>query len=190
LKLALLNEHEPQIFEEIKDKFITVFPHVEDVKVETLSQEDLPFDITLFPFFQVKEKNIDRWILPWELASGMLKSLGIISDIYLLPPGSVLLIDELENSLGVNCIDAIGDLLSAKQEIQLIVTSHHPYIINTIDMKYWKILTRHGAVVRIRNARDFERLSKKSMHDNFTRLLEIDEITQGVEDPLTVHSTF
>lgn len=185
LKLALLNRCESKVFEEIKSKFISIFPQVEDVKTEilaSLSQEDVSLEVTQFPFFQVKEKNVDRWILPWELANGMLKSLGVISDLYLLPAGSVVLIDEIENSLGINCIDAIGDLLSAKRDIQMIVTSHHPYIINTIDMKHWKILTRRGAVVRIRGAKDFERLSKKSMHDNFTRLLEIDEIVQGVEE--------
>lgn len=181
LKLALLKEHEPRIFEEIKDIFINIFPHVEDIKIDTISQCDLPLQIAEFPFFQVKEKNVERWFYPWELANGMLKTLSVVSDLYLLPLRSVVLIDEFENSLGVNCIDAVGDFLSQNRDIQLIVTSHHPYIINTINMDYWKILTRRGGVVRVRRAEDFERLAKKSLHDNFTRLLEIDEIVQGVD---------
>lgn len=181
LKIALTQRNVPEVFEKIKRSFISIFPHVEDVKTESLNQPELPLQVSQFPFFQVKEKNIDRWILPWELANGMLKSLSVISDMYLSSPKSVLLIDEFENSLGVNCIDAIGDLLSQSTELQIIVTSHHPYIINTIDMQYWKILTRFGGNVRVREAKDFERLSKQSLHDNFSRLLEIDEITQGVK---------
>jgi len=182
LKLALLSRNEPKIFEEIKNNFISVFPHVEDMKVDVIDQSDLPLKIAQFPFLQIKERHIDRWIYPWELASGMLKSLAVISDLYLLPSQSVILIDEFENSLGVNCIDYVGELLSQKRNLQLIVTSHHPYIINTIDMQYWKILTRRGGVVQAHQASDFKRLSKKSMHDNFTRLLEIDEFIQGIAE--------
>lgn len=182
LKLALLSKHEPTVFNDIKDNFISIFPHIEDMCVQLIeNNNNLPVQVSQFPFLHIKEKHIDRWIFPWELSNGMLKTLGIISDLYLLPAGSVLLIDELENSLGINCIDDIGDLLSANSDIQLIVTSHHPYIINTIDMQYWKILTRQGSVVTGRKAQEFERLAKKSMHDNYTRLLEIEEILQGVK---------
>lgn len=181
LKLALLSQHEPIVFEQIKTTFIAIFPHIENIQIKTIEQADLPLHVAQFPFVQIKEKYIDRWIFPWELSSGMLKTLGIISDLYLLPAGSVLLIDELENSLGINCIDDIGELLSTNSNIQLIVTSHHPYIINTIDMQYWRILTRQGSVVTGRKAQEFERLAKKSMHDNYTRLLEIEEIIQGVQ---------
>jgi AAA15 family ATPase/GTPase len=181
LKIALTNKNVPSVFRKIKEDFIRIFPQIEDVKIEPINQADLPLQVSQFPFFQIKEKNVDKWILPWELASGMLKSLSVISNMYLLPSNSILLIDELENSLGVNCIDAIGNLLLHKHNLQIIVTSHHPYIINTIDLKYWKILTRKGGVVRVRESKDFERLSKQSLHDNFSRLLEIDEIIQGVE---------
>lgn len=181
LKIALTSRNAPSIFEKIKTAFISIFPHIEDVKIEPIKNTEIPLQVSQFPFFQVKEKNVDKWILPWELANGMLKSLSVISDMYLLPSNSVVLIDELENSLGVNCIDAIGDLLSQNHNLQIIVTSHHPYIINTIDMQFWKILTRKGGVVQVRESKDFERLSKQSLHDNFSRLLEIDEIIQGVE---------
>lgn len=182
LKLSLLSQCEPQVFTTIKQGFMAIFPYVEDMRVAPIHQDDLPILIAQFPFVQFKEKHIERWIYPWELSNGMLKALSVIGDLYLLPPGSVLLIDELENSLGVNCIDAVGDLLSEKRDLQLILTSHHPYIINTIDMAHWKILTRRGGVVKVSRAEDFERLSKRSLHDNFTRLLDIEEIIQGVAE--------
>ena len=48
----------------------------------------------------------------------------------LWPDGSVILIDEFENSLGVNCLDEITeDVVKESRRLQFILTSHHPYII-------------------------------------------------------------
>ena len=182
LKIALTSRNAPSTYEKIKENFISIFPHIEDIKIEPINQVEIPIPVSQYPFLQIKEKNIEKWILTWELANGMIKTLNVISDMYLLPSNSVILIDELENSLGINCIDAIGNLLSERRNLQIVATSHHPYIINTIDMQYWKILTRRGGLVQVREAKDFERLSKRSLHDNFSRLLEIDEIVQGVEE--------
>lgn len=38
---------------------------------------------------------------------------------------------EFENGLGVNCIDVLAEiLLSERKDLQFIITSHHPKIIN------------------------------------------------------------
>nr|WP_293102352.1 hypothetical protein [Okeania sp. SIO2F4] len=52
-----------------------------------------------------------NWILSPHISSGMLKTLMYISELYLSPEGSVILIDEFENSLGVNCLDSVTDLI-------------------------------------------------------------------------------
>jgi AAA15 family ATPase/GTPase len=62
----------------------------------------------------------------------MFKTLMYIAEIYLSPEGAVVLIDEFENSLGSNCIDAVTDILTERQDLQFIITSHHPYIIKLI----------------------------------------------------------
>jgi len=66
------------------------------------------------------------------------------------------LIDEFENSLGVNCIDSITqDLLFGNNQLQFIITSHHPYIINNISPKFWKIVTRKAGIITVYSAQDF-----------------------------------
>ncbi|MBR1728361.1 MAG: ATP-binding protein [Selenomonadaceae bacterium] len=44
--------------------------------------------------------------------------------------GTVILLDELKNGLGVNCLDEITDYICEKSydsNTQFILTSHHPY---------------------------------------------------------------
>jgi len=152
LKLALIARHYSEIFNKIKSKFIEIFHQVEDVKIEAIENNENPS----FPNFpiQIKETGINDWIFQNNISSGMLKTLILISEMYLSPEGTVILIDEFENSLGVNCIDVVTDLLWENRNIQFILTSHHPYIINNISMEYWKIVTRKGGVVTVTDAKD------------------------------------
>lgn len=86
---------------------------------------------------------------------------------------------EFENSLGVNCIDEItDDLIHSKNSIQFILTSHHPYIINTVKMGSWKIIARKAGVVYSYNAEQL-RLGK-SKHDAFIQLINLDEYSTGI----------
>jgi len=52
--------------------------------------------------------------------------------------------------------------------IQFIITSHHPYIINNIHYKNWKIVTRNGGKVSTQDADDF---MGKSKHEAFIQLI-------------------
>ena len=63
----------------------------------------------------------------------MFKTLMHIAEMKLMANGSVILIDEFENSLGVNCIEVVADILmNQERDLQYIITSHHPYIINNL----------------------------------------------------------
>ncbi len=109
----------------------------------------------------------------------MLKTSNILAQIKLSNNDSVLLIDEFENSLGINCIDIVSDsLLNSNSNMQYIITSHHPYIINKIDMKYWKIVTRKGNVIQTKNISELN--LPKSKHEAFKQLLNLKEFTEGI----------
>ena len=61
---------------------------------------------------------------------------------------SLVMIDEFENGLGVNCIDLLSEILwSTRDDLQFIITSHHPKIINSIGMEKWKIIERNISTV-------------------------------------------
>ncbi len=108
----------------------------------------------------------------------MYKTLMQISECYFAAEGTVILIDEFENSLGVNCINVLSDLLSESRNLQFIITSHHPYIINKVGMEHWKIVTRKGGVVTAKDAKDFG--LGKSRHEAFMQLINLDEYNEGI----------
>ncbi|ALB40664.1 hypothetical protein AA650_09415 [Anabaena sp. WA102] len=179
IKLVIAYFEKNPIFQAIKERFINIFEQVEDIKIE--QDEDENEEDTLLNSIQekapltikIKEKGVNNWISEKYISSGMYKTLIQISECYLTAEGSVILIDEFENSLGVNCIDILSDLLSESRNLQFIITSHHPYIINKVGMEHWKIVTRKGGVVTAKDAKDFG--LGKSRHEAFMQLINLDE---------------
>ncbi|MEA5532552.1 AAA family ATPase [Crocosphaera sp. XPORK-15E] len=159
IKLALVYRYDTQVFNKIKSVFREIFNTIEDVKIEPFNQDELPLSLAdVFKeaiLVKIKEKNVDTWIRQQYISLGMLKTLMYISELYLAPDDSVILIDEFENSLGINCIDSVTDLICENKHLQFIITSHHPYIINNISPEYWKIVTRKGGIVNVKTAEDF-----------------------------------
>ncbi len=159
IKLSLVYRYFKDDFEKIKEVFIEIFPTVEDIKIEPFTTNDIP--IALIDLFKettvikIKEKNIPTWIQQNNISSGMLKTLLYISELYLSPQEGVILIDEFENSLGVNCLDSITDLILEDTKHQFIITSHHPYVINNINPSFWKIVIRQGNLIKVKNPQEF-----------------------------------
>lgn len=183
IKLFLAYKNSLKTFITIKERYIDIFPQVEDVKVEPLNYEaesDIPFFLKEYPFIQIKEIGVDKWIRQENISSGMFRSLIHISEIYLCSEGSVFLIDEFENSLGINCINELtNDILSSKRQIQFILTSHHPYIINNIDYSNWKLVTRTKGAVNTHSPEKYN--IGKSKHDAFMQLIQLEEYQTGLE---------
>ena len=177
LKLALIARHYPSVFNRIKFQFKAIFPQVEDLKIEEL--EDKNNSSCCYLPIQMKEKNVNNWIFQDNISSGMLKTLVYISELYLLPEGRVILIDEVEYSLGINCMDVVTMWMVENSNIQFILTSHHPYIINNIGMEHWKIVTRQGGVVTAIDAKDLN--LGKSRHQAFTQLINLEEYSEGIK---------
>jgi predicted ATPase len=181
IKLYLFYKNQLEIFNIIKARYIEVFPLVEDIKFAPLSKSlrDVPSFFKEQPFIHIKEKGISEWIHQGRVSSGMFRTLLHIAELYLSAKGTVILIDEFENSLGVNCIDELtSDLVHGKERnIQFILTSHHPYIINNIDPKNWKVVTRNAGVIKTFNADELK--IGKSKHDAFIQLINLPHFTLG-----------
>ncbi len=181
IKLYLTYVNIRKVFDEIKESFIEIFPYVEDVKIEAVSVGDKKSSI----FFQtlsvqIREKGVNNWIDESKISSGMIRILMQIAKLYLCAEGSVILVDEFENSLGVNCIDEItSSIISHRRNLQFIITSHHPYIINNINFNNWKLITRKGGIVKSYDMTDFN--FGQSKHKAFTQLLNLDKYVEGVE---------
>ncbi|MBD2232807.1 AAA family ATPase [Phormidium tenue] len=157
IKLAILYRTLPEEFNRIKEAFVAVFPNVIDVKIENIKDENFPIALSKLlkdaTAVSIREKGVNDWIE--NISSGMMKTLMYISELYLAPENCIILIDEFENSLGINCLDSITELVLDDKKLQFIITSHHPYIINNFSPAYWKIVTRKAGLVTVKNSEDF-----------------------------------
>ncbi len=171
IKFFIAYELNLDIFQTIKARFIAIFPQIENIKIQQI--DDYKSDVTL-RIVCIKEKNVEKWIREDRMSSGMLKTLIHLCEIYLSNDGSVILIDEFENSLGINCMDVLADdLIHENKTLQFIVTSHHPYIINNIPYEYWKIVTRHGGNIMVGDAASYNLgKSKQNAFSQLTKILE------------------
>lgn len=182
LKLFFLSKTDKKTFDLIKQRFIDIFPEVEDLIIAPLvpNGQAIPDFLKDFTFIQIKEKNVKHWINQTRISSGMLRTLLQLSDLYLCAEGTIFLIDEFENSLGINCINEItNDILSSRRQLQFILTSHHPYIIDAINFDNWKLVTRNAGIIKTHNLSKFN--IGKSKHSAFMQLLQLDEYQTGQE---------
>lgn len=171
--LDVLSKAYKDIFEEICSIFIDVFPFIEDAQIKELRsvRPSSPW-VGYSPVFCIKEKGVDDWITLADLSSGMQKVLLIVTDILILPDGSIYFIDEYENSLGVSAIDFFPTFLyEHHSRMQVFITSHHPYIINKIPVENWFVLHRKGSTVRVKYGNELVNRLGKSKQQAFIKLL-------------------
>ena len=166
-----------EIFNAIKERYLEIFPEIEDLRIGMNQFQNNNNPIYTLQI-EIKPVGVSRWINQREISSGMLRSLYLLADIQLCQDGSVILIDEFENGLGVNCMDAIiAEMQNAQRELQFIITSHHPYIINSVDFQHWKLVTRKGGVISTHAASEFN--LGKSRHKAFTQLINLPAYQTG-----------
>lgn len=182
LKLFFVSKVDKKTFSLIRDRFIDIFPQIEDLKVAPLEtrEKEMPDFLKDYPFIQIKEKNVKHWISQNRISSGMFRTLIQLSELYLSSDGTIFLIDEFENSLGINCINELtSDILICKRKLQFIVTSHHPYIIDAVPFSHWKLVTRKTGVVKTHDMNHYN--FGKSKHSAFMQLLQLEEYQTGIE---------
>ncbi len=172
-KLFFLKNSFPSLYELAVETFRGVFTTITDCDVQEMKNPRVRIDTRgILPAFFIKEKGVNRWVPLQELSSGMQKVLLIVTDILTLPRGSIYLIDEYENSLGVNAIDFLPQfIVDHGENIQFFITTHHPYLINSMPMKNWRVFRRVGSKVSIKPGSEFEEKYGKSKQRAFTQLI-------------------
>jgi hypothetical protein len=195
IRLEVLSQYFPEIYEKIITSFKDTFDFIENVSIQDSSnfkqtvsiQEDNDnFKQFVFPggapVFCIKERSISEWLRLDELSSGMQKVLLILTDLFSMPKGSIYLIDEYENSLGIGAIDFLPNLvLSEEFDNQLLITSHHPYIINNIPIKFWQLAHRKGSVVSFASGKELEERYGLSKQEQYIQLINDPFYTEGIE---------
>mgnify|MGYP002509874294 FL=1 len=146
-----------EIFDAVKELFI----EIEDIDVE----EDRVREMYL-----VSVQVYGKKLLQHDISNGMLKTIYYIVELFTMSEDSLVLIDEFENGLGVNCIDLLSEImLSERNDLQFIITSHHPKIINAIDMGKWRIIDRDINVVKNHGSESYG--IGNSQHDAYFNLI-------------------
>ena len=174
-KLFLLRENGLQEFDVIVQKFKGVFPAIENIDFKLVESVNHLY----FLYLRIKENNVSTWIDQPDISSGMMRTLLQIITLVLANDGDVIMIDEFENGLGVNCINELADLIMEPEaNIQVVMTSHHPYIINAIPVKDWMILTRNGSNVHVHTADELH-IGEHSKHEAFMQLMQTPEYRTG-----------
>jgi predicted ATPase len=170
LKAYYLKKYFPQIFDEIKEAYIEIFPSVKDIRINVNKQSDKNYNLLL----EIQEHGSENWIPQHRISSGMYVTLTYLIEITTAPEGSVFVVDEFENSLGINCMPQLTDfILDKSPNLQFILTSHHPYIINNIPWKTWQLVSRTNGTIRTRKAVDIPQLNTASSLDKFTQLINL-----------------
>lgn len=170
LKAYFLQGFFPHIFNEIKYTYIEIFPSVQDIKITINRESDNRYSL----LFEIKEIFSENWITQLRISSGMYRTLTYLIEVIAAPEESIIMIDEFENSLGINCMPQLTDfILDKSPNLQFILTSHHPYIINNIPWKTWQLVSRTNGSIRTRKAVDIPELNTASSLDKFTQLINL-----------------
>jgi hypothetical protein len=184
VKAYIAYKSHKESFERIRDQYMAIFPNVTDICIQ-LAPTEVTYEYSRddeLVTIAMKEEGVDRWIMHPYISSGMLRTFFHLAELELAPPGTVIVIDEYENSMGVNCLPLVTDHLKRRQgDLQFILTSHHPYVINNIPMEWWRVVTRHGGSVRVRDAREIPALNTQSRQDAFTLLINSAEYEEAIQ---------
>lgn len=178
-KIYLTSQLFPEVFNDLKEQFIDIFPHVENIRIHLTSYtEENESSIT---YIQIKEQGVSKWINQGRISSGMIRTFIHLAQKKLCANGTIFLIDEFENSLGVNCLDQVTDeLLDEDRQVQYIVTSHHPYIINNINHENWLVVTRAKNKVQTELAEKY--IEANSKHNYFMQLMQNSNYITGITE--------
>lgn len=177
-KLNFCQENLPLVFDEIQEKYRDIFPFIDKIIVKKFVYQESATRYLIL----IKEQGSETLVPGDALSSGMSKVLMLLCYFYLSNENIVFLIDEFENGLGVNCLDEIVTLLSSceyNENIQFIMTSHHPYIINNIDMRNWMVIARNKNVIKSYDPIIDLNLST-SRHEAFLSLINSPVYEEGV----------
>lgn len=172
LQLFLLKQFFPEKFRLVQQQFSSVFPSVIEIAVASAAKH-LPIGAAIdAPMVLIKEKGIQKSTPLHELSSGMQKVLMIITDVISSPSDIIYMIDEYENSLGVNAINFLPDFLAECGEgRQFIITTHHPMLINSLPVRDWIIFNRTGSRIKVKYGEDLADQYSNSRQQKFIQLI-------------------
>lgn len=180
IRIFLLQSSFPDKFEALVVQFKEIFPTISSLKISSYYSKASLIDDSLHSLSLAIKEIGTEYISDINISSGMAKTFLLLAEVALAPKDALIIIDEIENSLGLNCLSEVVDHFLRQSNLQFIITSHHPYIINNVPMKYWKLVTRKGSVVTVKDANSIRGLDPNSLLSGFVQLTNLEEFEEAI----------
>ena len=122
--LQSIRDLDDKTFQDIVDTFEQVLPYADDLQPALTSELERNYYLSL------TEINISQKLPGWLLSQGTLRILALLSLFRHPKPPSVIIIEEIENSLDPRTIHLLVEEIQAYVQSglgQIIVTTHSPY---------------------------------------------------------------
>lgn len=186
LKAYILQKKFPEEFARIKESYSEIFPTVLDAGlIGSDTGEGIPLlwkgQSMEWLYVGIQERGVQESVYNERISAGMLRTFAHLLEITLAPSGTVIIVDEFENGLGINCLPQMTDHFLRRSDLQFILTSHHPYVINKIPWEYWKLVTRKGPEVTVKDVASIPSFDAKSLHSRFVLLTNLDEYQEAIQ---------
>lgn len=139
----------PDRYDDFLEDLQEIFPEIEEVHINQIASDDGKYYLSI--------RQNGNLILQPDISSGIMRTIYVLSCIHFCESNALIMFDELENSLGVNCLDEVVERIrqqSIENKAQFMLTSHHPYIINQIPVKSWLIVSQKDDVIESRRAEE------------------------------------
>ena len=139
----------PERYDDFLEDLQEIFPEIEEVHINQIASDDGKYYLSI--------RQNGNLILQPDISSGIMRTIYVLSCIHFCESNALIMFDELENSLGVNCQDEVVERIrqqSIEKNVQFMLTSHHPYIINQIPVKSWLIVSQKDGVIESRRAEE------------------------------------
>lgn len=177
-RVIFAHKYDQKAFEDLVFVYTSIFPSVENILTKQIRNlaSDSKYTNHRGSVIQLKLKD-GTLVEQGHISSGMFKTLLVLADIILSPDECVILMDEIENSLGLNCLqEVLNELIISNK--QIILTTHHPKIINNAPKNSWKIVTRKANEISVHDASVLK--SNNNSHDPFFQLINSEIYKCGV----------
>ena len=139
--LAYLRLNRPERFDAVVDSFRKVITSVDRVRFDKVQTQGFA-DTLLFDFTGASD------VPSAHVSTGTLHALGLITSILGTEGPRVLLLDDLDHGLHpkaqLDLVDALRNLLQQNPELQIIATSHSPYILDKLKWNEVRVTSLLG----------------------------------------------
>lgn len=149
LFIYIVKKTSPQKYAEFLESLQEVFPEIDDVGINQYASDNGYYYLSII--------HNGRLLLQPDISSGIMRTIYILTCIHFCEDNSLILLDELENSLGINCLDEMVERIiqkSYEKQIQFLLTSHHPYIINQLPTNSWLVISQKNSIIESHKAAD------------------------------------